>query len=109
MIVDFKTISEVVVPHARGGEKEFIHRPWNDDKVKIMMCRLAPGASIGPHVHETNCEVFYFLEGSGKVVDNGTYVPVCAGQSQYCPKGNDHGLINDGDVDLVFFAVIAEQ
>ena len=109
MMLDFKNMPEAIVAHMRGGEKEVAVRSYNDDKTKVMLARLIPGASVGFHTHETNCEVIYVLEGSGKVLDKGEYVPISAGQAQYCPKGDDHGLINDGDVDLVFFAVIPEQ
>ena len=32
--------------------------------------RLAPGASIGYHVHENETEMFLFLEGEGRVMDD---------------------------------------
>ena len=31
---------------------------------------LIPGASIGYHVHENETELFYFLEGHGRVQDD---------------------------------------
>ena len=33
---------------------------------------------------------------------------VCAGLCHYCPAGHEHSLINDGEVDLVFYAVVGE-
>ena len=109
MLIDLRNMEEAIIPHMRGGEKEMAVKSWNDEKTKVMLARLIPGASVGLHTHETNCEVIYVLEGSGKVLDKGEYVRISAGQSQYCPKGDDHALINDGDRDLVFFAVIPEQ
>ena len=109
MLIDFKYTDASVVPHMRGGEKDALVKSWNDGAAKIMHIRLIPGASVGLHTHETNCEVIYVLEGSGKVLDKGEYVSISAGQAQYCPKGDDHALVNDGDVDLVYFAAIIEQ
>ena len=109
MLIDFKNLEESIVPHMRGGEKEFAVKTYTDGKCKIMRGRLIPGASIGLHAHETNCEVIYVLEGSGKVLFDGEYHPVAAGSCNYCPKGCAHSLINDGETDLIFFAVVAEQ
>ena len=109
MLIDFSKLEEQIIPHMRGGEKEFAVKSYTDGKCKTMYGRLIPGASIGLHTHETNCEVIYVMEGSGKVLDKGEYISISAGQAQYCPKGDDHALVNDGDVDLVYFAAIIEQ
>ncbi len=71
MLLDFDRIEETVIPHFRGGEKETITRMFSDPLVKIMRGRLAPGASIGLHTHETNSEIIYILEGNGRVLYDG--------------------------------------
>jgi len=109
MLIDFKNLEETIIPHMRGGEKEFAVKSFTDGKCKIMHGRLIPGASIGLHTHETNCEVIYVLRGSGKVLFDNELHPVTVGSCNYCPKGSGHSLINDGAEDLVFFAVIPEQ
>ena len=109
MLIDFNTIPEVITPNLRGGEKEAAIKAFNDGSNKIMMGKLIPGASIGLHTHETNSETIYILEGTGKVLYEGEYIPLAAGSCHYCPKGKGHSLINDSDADLRFFAVIPEQ
>jgi len=109
MLINFQDMEEDVIPHMRGGEKEFAVKSFADGKCKIMRGRLIPGASIGLHTHETNCEVIYVLSGEGKVLFDGQLHPVSAGSCSYCPKGGSHSLINDGGEDLIFFAVIPEQ
>ena len=84
-------------------------KKFTDDRNIIMHGRLESGASIGLHTHEGNCEMFYIIEGTGKVLMDGEYERVEAGVCHYCPKGHTHSLINDSDSDLVFFAVVAEQ
>ncbi len=74
-----------------------------------MRGRLVPGASIGLHTHETSSEIIYILQGSGKVLYDGEYEPVRTGTCHYCPKGHAHSLINDGNEDLTFFAVVPAQ
>ena len=39
---------------------------------------------------------------------DGETIRISAGQAHYCPKGHSHSLRNDGDEDLVFFAIIPE-
>ena len=109
MLIDFAAMEEQIIPHMRGGEKEAAMRIHTDDMGKIMKGRLIPGASIGLHTHETNCEIIYVLEGTGKVLCDGAYEPLAAGSCHYCPKGHVHSLINDSAADLIFFAVVPEQ
>ena len=76
---------------------------------KIMRGRLIPGASIGLHTHETSSEIIYILSGTGKALYDGGEEALSPGDCHYCPKGHSHSLINDGDADLTFFAVVPEQ
>jgi len=109
MLIDFKNMEENIVPNMRGGEKEVALKAFSDGMNKIMMGKLIPGASVGLHTHETNSETIYILEGNGKVLYEGEYIPLPTGSCHYCPKGKSHSLINDSDADLRFFAVVPEQ
>jgi quercetin dioxygenase-like cupin family protein len=109
MMIDFERIEETAVMNFRGGEKETRIRMFADDKVKALYGKLEPGASIGPHTHDTSSELIYILEGAGKVLFDGAYEDVGAGLCHYCPKGHSHSLMNDGSGDMVFFAVVPEQ
>ena len=93
-----------------GGEKELLANMFVDDAGnKIFRGKLAPGASIGLHTHETSCEVIYVLKGKGIVLYNGEYEDVSEGLCHYCPKGHSHSLINNSDEDLIFLAVVPVQ
>ena len=109
MLIDFNAIPETVVPHMRDGEKEVHLRKYQDELGKIMRGKLIPGATIGLHVHETSSEVIYILSGQGKVLYEGEYEPLEPGACHYCPKGKGHSLINDGDEDQEFLAIVPEQ
>ena len=109
MLIDFKNIAEEIIPNMRGGEKEVAVKAFNDGSNKIMYGKLIPGATIGLHTHETNSETLYILEGNGKVLYEGEYIPLPTGSCHYCPKGKSHSLINDSDADLHFFAIVPEQ
>ncbi len=80
-----------------------------DENGKIFRARLEPGSTIGLHTHETSSEIIYILSGTGKVLYNGEYIPLKAGDCHYCPKGHAHSLMNDSGENLEFFAVVPNQ
>ena len=68
---------------------------------------LAPGDSVGWHVHQADTEICYFLSGTGIVKeDDGVPTNVCAGDSNIVAPGHGHEIINTGEQDLVYIALI---
>lgn len=109
MIIDYGKIEEKSISNFKGGEKIFNVKMFADENNKIMMGRLEPEASIGLHTHLGNSEIILILEGKGKVLYNGEYLPLKAGDVHYCPMGQKHSLINDSNEELKFFAVVGEH
>ena len=109
MLIDFSKIEEVTVKNFKDGEKEVNVRTFSDDTNRIMKIKMIPGASIGMHTHETNCEVIYVIEGEGTMLYEGETEILTPGMSHYCPKGCSHSFMNKSDKDLVFFAVVPQQ
>ena len=68
MKLDFNKIEEVSHMEFKGGKKCLMARMYTDGMTKIMKDRLEPGASIGMHTHETDCEIIYILSGNGTVL-----------------------------------------
>jgi len=106
MILDFTNIAETSLPQFRGGMKDYRLRAFADEDAKIMLGRLEPGASIGVHRHEDNCEILYVLSGTGLARYDDACERLAPGTAHYCPKGHSHGIENDGTIDLLFFAVV---
>lgn len=109
MKIDFNNMETIVHPHFKGGEKEMLAKMYFDGSNRIMHGCLPPGATIGLHNHETSSEAMYITSGVGHAIYDGETVNLVAGDVHYCPKGHSHTLINDGDSDLTFFAVIPQQ
>ena len=109
MIVDFNAMEQNELPNFKGGEGVFYLRAFDDGKNRIMKGRLEPGASIGIHTHKGNCEIIYILSGMGHVLFEDKSLPLGPGSCHYCPEGFSHSLINDGDEELTFFAVVPTQ
>ena len=109
MLIKFDEMEEVVTPHMRGGEGFYACKRHVDANNRIMRGRLEPGCSIGLHTHDTSSEIIYILSGTGKVLYDGAYEPLGPGSCHYCPQGHAHSLINNGQEDLIFFAVVPEH
>ncbi len=106
-MIDFNNIPETPMPEFQGGRGVTKMRIWNEDGAnKIMRITLEPGCSIGMHRHESTSEIIYVISGSGDAVLDGVSETVAAGQSHYCPQGSEHTFANNGECDLVFFAVV---
>lgn len=109
MKLSFNDMPDTVLPKFKGGEGQYVAKMFTDSNNKIMRGLLAPGCSIGLHTHDTNSEIIYILSGTGKVLCDGEYEPLSAGDCHYCPKGHGHSLINDSSGDLTFVAVVPEH
>ena len=97
----------------RGGKKHVEMTELSarlPEKVRLFnILTLIPGASIGYHVHENETELFYFMEGNGRVQDDDAFVDVSAGDSMATFNGHGHSVENTGDTDLVILAVIVRD
>jgi mannose-6-phosphate isomerase-like protein (cupin superfamily) len=109
MLIDFSTLDETVVKNFRGGEKDTHARMFADENNRIMYIKLKPGASIGFHKHDAGSEIVYILQGKGTALFDSAEEDLQAGICHYCPKGHAHSLINNGQEDLIFFAVVPNQ
>ena len=96
--------------YMRGGMK---HVQFDDlsaalpERVRVFsVLTLIPGASIGYHVHENETELFYFLEGNGRVQDDDRFYDISAGDAMATPSGHGHSVENTGDTNLVILAAI---
>ena len=67
---------------------------------------VPPHATVPYHKHEGNGEVYYFLSGEGEYNDNGTVRTVKPGDVTWTPDGSSHGVVNNGDSELTFMALI---
>ena len=59
------------------------------------------------HYHRKSAEVYYVLEGSGRMELNGDVVPVQPGSVVTIEPGTRHRLVSDGGVRTIVFGVPA--
>lgn len=108
MILDFSQMEVTKIDNFKGGAKEIYSKMFVDDSNKIMLSVLKPGASIGYHKHEDNCEIIFMIKGNAMVNYDNETLRLQNGQAFYCPKGHSHDLVNDTDEEIMFFAVVPE-
>lgn len=110
MVIDFNKIDAVANPNFKGGEGEVhIKTAVADGKVKVMQITIPVGSTIGLHPHQGNSEEILVMQGKGHFLTDGIREDICAGQVHYCEEGETHGFVNDGDIPVVFFAVVPDR
>lgn len=109
MKFDLNTAEMKSFPNFKGGEGAMSAFMYFDGTNRILNARLTPGSSIGEHLHDSGSEIMFFTSGEGKAVCDGVEETLCAGVCHYCPKSSRHTVINTGNEDLCFYAVVAEQ
>lgn len=96
----------------RGGKGAVKLEHWFKPEsfgAKVRLCTrmtLAPGSSIGSHTHAGEDEIYLVLAGSGRIEENGVWVPIQTGDAILTGKGGTHGVENNGAEPLVIAAVI---
>jgi len=67
---------------------------------------LAPGSSIGYHVHEGEMESFHIISGEAQLDDNGEIVTLSPGDTSLTQSGQGHCVKSVGDEPLEMIALI---
>jgi mannose-6-phosphate isomerase-like protein (cupin superfamily) len=71
----------------------------------VTQCSLAeellpPGRAVIPHHHRQLEEIYYILEGSGRMTVGEEQRDVGAGDAIFVPRGSLHSLANTGSVPI---------
>ena len=108
-MLNFKDMPDTVLEHFKGGQGSTIAKMFVDDLNRIMLGKLQPFRSLGKHTHGTSSDIIYVLEGVGTTILDGVTETLLHGDCSYCKKFSTLTLMNQGEQDLVFFAVIPQQ
>ena len=109
MVIDFDKITMQTINGFKGGQGVLDMAGFGDDKVKIMRNVLKPQASAGRHLHSSNSEIIYVLQGELTITCDGEREIVRAGQLHYCPMGHQHSYTNLSTEDVVFLGIVPEH
>ena len=69
--------------------------------------RLGPGEAFAPHRLKSSSEVYFILEGRGRMEIDGESAEVAAGQAVYIPPGSVQHIENVGGGPLVFLCMVS--
>lgn len=84
----------------------FTAQEADDGYGRFAIVTFQPGESIGYHCHAKNTEIYYVLEGTATIVDDGTEYTLTAGDAQYCAMGHSHSVANGGDVPMKLLILV---
>lgn len=108
-----KTLQEVETrENMRGGSGKILVRHYlkpEEIKARTRLCSelvIPPRASIGPHEHVDEDEIYLIQKGKGVMTDGGKEFEVVSGDAILTGQGASHSVRNTGDEDLVITAII---
>ncbi|MFQ5672840.1 MAG: cupin domain-containing protein [Nitrospinales bacterium] len=82
---------------------------FDTDKFFCDLYCLQPGQSQKVHRHEGSDKVYYVLQGRGTVTVGSERRELVAGEITMAPAGQDHGVVNDSDANLVMLVFMAPR
>jgi mannose-6-phosphate isomerase-like protein (cupin superfamily) len=66
------------------------------------ICQIAASSFIRPHRHEDHEEVYYIINGTGKIKIGNEEARLGDGDIIYIPENITHSIINDGEQTIDF-------
>jgi mannose-6-phosphate isomerase-like protein (cupin superfamily) len=100
----------IVVPPGEGhrvGNVEFLARTVDTARFNFGIIEMAAGRELESHVHNTEDDAFYILEGEMTFVLGDEEVAAPPGTFVLVPPGVKHGFRNDGDNPVRMFNIHA--
>ena len=67
---------------------------------------VKPGETTLPHKLKTSSEVYFILEGEGKIIIDDESAEVHSGQTIYIPLNSKQYIQNTGNSDLKFLCIV---
>lgn len=106
-----KSLSQI--PQFTAGDetllREVLH-PVNEDidlNYSIAHAVVLPGKASLPHILHRRSEVYFILNGTGEMHLNGKTAQVKKGDTVFIPAGANQHIVNIGDTDLEFLAMVS--
>ncbi len=107
-------VEEKRIQNARGGHGTtamkhiFTEEEFGSSMTHLIFVTIPPGSSVGVHEHSGDEEVYFILEGQGRVWDDEKEYPVGPNDTVLTNSGHRHGIENTGKQDLRMLAIIGK-
>ena len=108
--MDVQNIAQVAAFTTKDGSeiRELLaHRNSCLQKQSLAEARLLPGASTMHHYHRLTEEIYYILEGRGRMTIGDEARDVVPGDAIAIPTGTIHTITNTGSATLIFLCCCA--
>jgi mannose-6-phosphate isomerase-like protein (cupin superfamily) len=89
----------IVIPPGEGhvlGNVEFLARTADTPRFNLAIIEIVSGRELEVHVHQTEDDAFYILEGELTFLVPGQELKAGSGTFVLIPPGVEHGFRNDG-------------
>ena len=96
-----------LIPPDGSEVRELARPPDLTRNQSLAEARVSPGSEIVEHFHRSSEEIYYFLDGSGRMRLGDATAPVEAGEAVVIPPGTRHKVWNTGAEPLVFLCCCA--
>jgi mannose-6-phosphate isomerase-like protein (cupin superfamily) len=109
-----ESVEEKRTEKARGGEGNiltksiFLQNDFGSSVTHFLFVTIPPGSSVGFHEHSGDEEVYFILEGHGKVRDDEKEYNVGVYDTILTNSGHCHGIENTGQRELKMLALIGK-
>jgi mannose-6-phosphate isomerase-like protein (cupin superfamily) len=93
----------VVIPPGQGhviGNVEFLARTTDTPRFNFGIIQIEAGRELEEHIHDSEDDSFYILEGEMTFVIEGEDVAAPPGTFVLIPPGIEHAFRNDGKVPV---------
>ena len=114
MYKKLKSLEERKTENARGGngfiisKDIFLEDDFGSSISHLILVTIPSGSSVGFHEHSGDEEIYFILEGHGKVRDDEEGYDVGPYDTVLTNSGHCHGIENTGDQDLKLLAIIGK-
>ena len=80
-----------------------------DSNARVVFERIQAGSEFPRHSHLDATDVFYVVQGSGKILLSEKKLSAGSGDYIVVPPGIEHGVVNDSEHDLTLLLVQVHQ
>ena len=106
IIKNQESLEWIMNPKHRGVYLRHLTTSKENDRLSAHIVRIEKEGEIVPHIHEI-LEVFYVMKGEGDALVNGERVKATVGDCIIAHPGEEHGLINTGEEEILLYAVFS--
>jgi mannose-6-phosphate isomerase-like protein (cupin superfamily) len=105
IIVNHQHAAVIQTPH--GSEiRPLVDRTTSSiERCSLAEETLPPGKSVQRHYHLETEEVYYILQGAGRMTVGSETKEVAAGDAIFIPRGSTHTLENTGQTSMTILLV----